>query len=145
MPSFCSASIHLEDVFATMRGVADQATVAQIDDQIQVLERNLPDQHRHVVGNLNDVRRAVAPLDREPHGAVDRGLVVCTVAADETLLVACASKPSRYWISRVGRGQESCPVSTRASVTVMRRTCSDSAKTLLRCPKVSQILDLSLP
>src|SRR5687768_9650513 len=55
----------VEHVLAVVVRIADEAVVRGVDDEIQVLERNVPDDGRHAVEQLHHVGRTVAPLDGE--------------------------------------------------------------------------------
>src|SRR5258708_6592180 len=52
--------IHLEDMFAPVGWVSDQTPVAKIDDEVELLQGNLPNEHRHGVVYLHHVRRTVS-------------------------------------------------------------------------------------
>ena len=54
---------HVDQVLAIMKGIADQPLVHRIDNQIELLQRNVPDQHRSFVGQGRNVQRRLAPHD----------------------------------------------------------------------------------
>ena len=60
-------SVQLDHLFATVFRIADQALPQGVDDEIQVLQRNLADQHGAVIGHFRDTYPAFAALDRESH------------------------------------------------------------------------------
>src|SRR5436189_266009 len=63
-------SVQLQHVLAAVGRVADQALAAGVDDEVEKLEWDLTDQHRHIVGNFHDVGCAIAALDGQAYGVV---------------------------------------------------------------------------
>src|SRR5204862_5084265 len=51
-------SVHFINVFATVRGIADQGLLLRIDDEVQMLQGQLSDEYGHAVGHFHHVHRA---------------------------------------------------------------------------------------
>ena len=64
-------SVGLDHMLAAMFRVADQPPASQIDDKVKQLQRDLPDEHRAIVGYFRDFDDTVSPLYRETHRFVD--------------------------------------------------------------------------
>ena len=71
-------------MFPAVLGIADQLPAPRVHHQVEILQRNLADKHRDVVGHLQDVDRAIAALDRQPHRLVFIG-VANTLAGGDPL------------------------------------------------------------
>ena len=67
---FTQGSEHLHHVFPAMIGVADQATVGQVDDQVERLQGDLPDEHGTSLAHFSDINRGHSVLDRQPNRLV---------------------------------------------------------------------------
>ena len=64
-------SKNVHHLFAAMFRVADQTLVLHIDDEIQHLQGDLPNQDRKFVGDLADIEGTLAPLDCQPHDRIE--------------------------------------------------------------------------
>ena len=64
-------SIELEHVLAAVRRVADQRAGPQVHDEVELLQRELADEDRCIVGDFHDIHGADSPLDGQPHGVVN--------------------------------------------------------------------------
>ena len=56
------SSIQFQYLFAPVFRIADELLAFGIDDKIQSLQRNLPDQYRTIIRNLDHVTNAIASL-----------------------------------------------------------------------------------
>ena len=54
-------------MFAAMLWIADQLLANGIHDKVEAFQRNLPNQHRAVIGQLRDVNSAVTTFNRQLH------------------------------------------------------------------------------
>jgi len=74
-------------MFAAVCGIADQRPRPQVHDEVELLQGELTNQDRNVVGNFHHVHHAESPLDCQPHRVVQGGFGNADTASDLFLIL----------------------------------------------------------
>lgn len=124
-----------------MGRVADKRVASHVDDEVQVLERNLTDQNGHTVGNFEDVHRAASTPDRQPHRFVD-GCFRRPCRAEDS--PGTSLRETQLLDQTRGNGKERGTGIDQSISNVQNPSVFRRDPTAFRIPKILEVFDLRL-